>query len=185
MAYYYKTGYLYNIIPLDNSIYLINIIIKEKRWNEMQNTEVINAVFSLIFNKYGLFIYTPGNPINNFNLILLQFFSLWSLISLLKIINLLSTISVFVSLLILYIYLLKFNLKNILTGLLIYSLITSDTNSLVISIVIIISSTIYYFLGEFYFFIFNSSNIKKVIKMYELPSKQAIISKVKDEYIMI
>lgn len=185
MAYFYKSGYLYNIIPLDNAIYLINIIIKEKRWKELENVEVINGFFTLILNKYGLFAETSSNFITDSNIILLQFLSLWSLVSLLKILNVISSISVYILISLVYIYLLKLSIKNLLTSLILYLLILANFNNLIITVIILINNTIYYCIGELLFFIFNANNIKKVIRMYEVPSKQAIISRVKDEYIII
>lgn len=185
LAYYYNVGYLYNVMPLNDAIYLVNIIIKEKRWKEIEKVEVINGFFTIIANKFNLFNKDKNNIIYNLNIILLQFISLWSIISLLKFFNVLSNLFTFIFLVGTYTYLLRFNLKNIITSIIIYVLIYININDFVITCYIILNKIVYYSLTEFVFFIINSSNIKKVIKMYELPSKQAIISKVKEEYIII
>lgn len=185
LAYYYNVGYLYNVIPLNDAIYLVNIIIKEKRWKEIEKIEIINGFFTIIVNKFQLFNNDGDNTVYNLNLIFLQFISLWSIISLLKVFDVLSNLFTFTFLVCTYTYLLKFNAKNLITSIIIYSLIYMNINNFIITSYVILNRIVYYWIVEFCFFIINSSNIKKVIKMYELPSKQAIISKVKEEYIII
>lgn len=185
MAYYYNVGYLYNIIPLGDAIYLANIIIKEKRWKELEKLEVINAFFTLIIHKYEIFSEFSGSFWINTQIILFQLFSLYSMISIFKIITFyLSEIWICISLLSISIYIAKLSIKNIITSIIIYFLIIFNINVLTITLTIIIHKIIYYWLAEIYFFIKNTKNVKKVIKMYETPSREVMISKIRDEYIV-
>lgn len=185
MAYYYNVGYLYNIIPLGDAIYLANIIIKEKRWAELEKLEVVNAFFTLVINKYEIFSSFSGSFWINSQMILFQLFSLYSIVSVLKLITIyLSGVWLCALLMTIAVYLAKLNIKNIITSILVYFLIIFNINDIIITLVIITHKIIYYWLEEIYFFINNTENVKKVIKMYETPSREAIISKIRDEYIV-
>ena len=185
MAYYYNVGYLYNVIPLSDAIYLVNIIIKEKRWRELEKIEVVNAFFVLVVNKYEIFNSMSNSFSTTSQIILFQVFSLYSIVSVLKILNIyLSGISLSILIITLAGYLTKFNIKNIITSILIYFLIMFNINDLIITVVIITHTIVYYWLEEIYFFIRNIENVKKVIRMYETPSKEAMISKIRDEYVV-
>jgi hypothetical protein len=185
MAYYYNVGYLYNIIPLGDAIYLANIIIKEKRWRELEKLEVVNAFFTLVINKYEIFSSFSGSFWINCQMILFQLFSLYSIVSVLKLITIyLSGVWVCALLMVVAVYLAKLNVKNIITSILIYFLIIFNINDLIITLVIITNKIVYYWLEEICFFVKNTENVKKVIKMYETPSREAMVSKIRDEYIV-
>lgn len=185
MAYYYNKGYLYNVIPLGDAIYLANIIIKERRWRELEKLEVVNAFFTLVVNKYDISNNLSGSFLINSQMVLFQIFSLYSLVSLFKIISIyVPGIWVCILLTGLGIYLTKLNIKNITTSILVYFLIIFNINDMIITLIIITHKIVYYWLEEIYFFLKNLKNVKKVIKMYETPSKEAMISKIRDEYIV-
>lgn len=186
MAYYYNVGYLYNVIPLGDTIYTVNIIINEKRWKELLKIEVVNAFFILFVNKYDLFNKLGLSLSINCQIILCQIFSLYSIVSLFKIINnegYISLLYVCFTLLSFGLYFRKINIKNSITSILVYFLILFNTNDLIITLVIVIQKLVYYWIGEIYFFIINVHNIKKVIKM--TPTKEMMLSKIKDEYVVI
>lgn len=185
MAYYYNVGYLYNIIPLGDAIYLVNIIIKEKRWRELEKLEVVNAFFTLVINKYEIFSQFSGSFWINSQMILFQLFSLYSIVSVFKLVTVyVSGIWVCISLISVAVYLAKLNIKNIITSILVYFLIIFNINDLIITLVIVTHKLVYYWLEEIYFFMNNTENVKKVIKMYETPSREAMVSKIRDEYIV-
>jgi hypothetical protein len=185
MAYYYNVGYLYNIIPLGDAIYLANIIIKEKRWSELEKLEVINAFFTLVVNKYEIISSFSGSFWINSQMIIFQMFSLYSIVSVLKLITIyLSGVWVCALLITIGVYLAKLNFKNIITSILLYFLIIFNINDIIITLVIITHKIIYYWLEEIYFFIKNTENVKKVIKMYEIPSRETMVSKIRDEYVV-
>lgn len=190
MAYYYNVGYLYNIIPIGDAIYLVNIIIKEKRWKELEKLEVMNAFFVLITNKYDIFNSISGSFLINCQIFIFKAFSLYSLISMFKLLHILSQdfnsfrLWLYISLITISMYLTRNNFKNIITGILIYFLIIIHINDIIITLVIITHKMIYYWLSEVYFYVRNYKNIKKVIKIYDTPSRDVIISKIKDEYII-
>lgn len=185
MAYYYNKGYLYNIIPLGDAIYLANIIIKERRWRELEKLEVVNAFFTLVLSKYDLTNNLSGSFLVNSQMILFQIFSLYSIVSVFKILAIyIPGVWICVLLLGLSVYLTKLNLKNVTTSLLVYFLIIFNINDLIITLVIVTHKIVYYWLEEIYFFIKNIQNVKKVIKMYETPSREAMVSKIRDEYVV-
>jgi len=185
MAYYYNTGYLYNVISLGDAIYLVNIIIREKRWKELEKLEVLNAFFILVTSKLDIFNSFSGSFWINSQMILFQFFSLYSIVSVLKLVTIyVSAIWACILLMGVAVYLAKFNVKNIVTSLLVYFLIIFNINDLIITFVIVTHRLIYYWLEEIYFFTKNTSNVKKVIKMYDTPSREIIVSKIRDEYIV-
>lgn len=185
MAYYYNKGYLYNIIPLGDAIYLANIIVKEKRWRELEKLEVVNAFFTLVLNKYDLSNNLSGSFLVNSQMILFQVFSLYSIVSVFKILAIyIPGLWICILLTGLGVYLTKLNIKNITTSLLVYFLIIFNINDLIITMVIVTHKIVYYWLEEIYFFIKNIQNVKKVIKMYETPSREVMVSKIRDEYIV-
>lgn len=186
MAYYYNMGYLYNTMSLGDAIYLANLIIKEKRWRELEKLEVINAFFTLVVNKYEILTSFSGSFWINVQIIIFQLCSLYSIVSILKLITIyLSGIWVCTLLMGTAVYLAKLNIKNIITTILVYFLIIFNINDIIITLVIVTHKIVYYWLEEVYFFIRNIDNVKKVIKMYETPSREAMVSKVKDEYTVV
>lgn len=188
MAYYYNVGYLYNIIPLQDALYTVNIIIRQKRWSELSKIEVTNSFLVLFIEKYELFNKLTVPFFINMQIILYQILSLYSLISVFKIINsegYLSPIWTSISFISIGFYLGKLNIKNVITSILIYFLILFNINDLIITFVIIIHRIVYYWIEEIYFFIINIQNVKKVIRMYEIPSKDAMMSRIRDEYIVV
>lgn len=168
MAYYYNFGYLYNVIPTGDAVYLVNTIISQKRWREISKIEITNAFFVLFSNKYNLF--STVSQIASFQIILFQIFSLYSIISLFKMINTtnyFSHIFVCISITSMTAYFVKFDFKNIFTSIFVYFLILFNINDLLITIIILIHKGIYYWFEEMWFFINHTKNIKKVITMYE------------------
>jgi len=187
-AYYHNTGYLYNMLPLDNAIFIANKVIKEKRWKEFDNIEIVNAFFVLAANKYDLLSNVSVSLTTSIQIMLFKLFSLWSLVSLLKMINFMQLISgiwICIFLVSIYTYLVKFNIKNIITSILVYFLIIFNINDLIVTLVIIGHKIVYYWISEIYFFSYNIKNVRKVIKSYEQDTKKNILENVNREYEII
>ncbi len=187
-AYYHNVGYMYNLLPLDNALFIANKIIKEKRWKHFDNIEIINAFFVLITNKYDLFNSVSISLITSIQINCFKLFSLWSLVSLLKMINfmqLMSGIWICIFLITVFAYLSKFNAKNIITSLIVYFLIIFNINDLIITLVIISNKLVYYWIAEIYFFSRNIKNVRKVIKTYEQDNKKNILDTANREYEVI
>lgn len=187
-AYYHNVGYMYNVLPLDNALFIANKIIKEKRWKHFDNIEIINAFFVLITNKYDLFNSVSISLMTSIQINCFKLFSLWSLVSLLKMINfmqLMSGIWICIFLITIFAYLSKFNAKNIITSLIVYFLIIFNINDLIITLVIISNKLVYYWIAEIYFFSRNIKNVRKVIKSYEQDVKKNILDTVNKEYEVI
>lgn len=166
LSYFYNSGYQFTIISLYDAIYLANLIIKEKRWNEFSKMEVVNTFYVLVTSKYS----EPNSSIKvSFLILLYKFFSLWSIISLVKFIYNLNNI---------YINLFLISttsfISPITTTIIIWCLISFNINDIIITLVLICNRQLYIFLKEIYFFTRNIYSIKKVLKMYQGPelSKQ-------------
>jgi len=161
LSYFYNSGYQFTIISLYDAIYLANLIIKEKRWNEFSKMEVVNTFYVLITSKYN----EPNSSIKvSFLILLYKFFSLWSIISLVKFIYNLNNI---------YINLVLISITSfispITTTIIIWCLISFNINDIIITLVLICNQQLYIFFKEIYFFTKNIYSIKKVLKMYQGP----------------
>ena len=73
-AYYCETGYLFNATTIHDSIYMINIIIKEQRWQDIKKLELINALYILIHHQQNTPLYFTTY------IYYMSFFTLWSFI---------------------------------------------------------------------------------------------------------
>ena len=185
LAYYHNVGYMYNVLPLDNAIFIINKIIKEKRWKQFDNIEIINAFFVMITNKFDLFNSVSISLTTSIQINCFKLCSLWSLVSLLKMINFMQLISglwICIFLITIFTYFAKFNTKNIITSIIVYFLIIFNINDLIITIVIISNKLVYYWFADIYFFTYNINNVRKVIKTYEQDIKKNILDTANREY---
>lgn len=174
VAYMYHTGYNFVSMSLFDSVYLANLIIKEKRWNELSKMEVINMFYVLIESKFS-------DPNSNLyvtsSIIFFQIFSIWSIISCIKIFGRIIPFNykfVFYLGLIVAMYLLKFKNKTrkIITGFIVHYLLHFNINDIIITLIIIGHDIVYYILGEILFFIRNVRSIRKVVKIYESKRNQ-------------
>jgi hypothetical protein len=175
VAYMYHTGYNFVSMSLFDSVYLANLIIKEKRWNELSKMEVINMFYVLIESKFS----DPNSNIYvTSSIIFFQIFSIWSIISCIKIFGKVIPFNykfAFYIGLIIAMYLLKFKNKTrkIITGFIVHYLLHFNINDIIITLIIIGHDIVYYVLGEIIFFIRNVRSIRKVVKMYESKRNQS------------
>jgi hypothetical protein len=174
LAYYYTTGHLFNQITIEDSIYIINIIVSEKKWNDLSNLEIVHAFYTLINNKYNnnddIYI-TSG-------LYFSKFLTLWSFICLLKILKTeIITILLFTYFIIDY----KLNNREYKTTkfmersgivIVLYCLLLFNINDLVISTIFVLYKFIYLIYCELIFFVNNVDDIKKVLIFYKSQSNQ-------------
>ena len=73
-AYYCETGYLFNTFEVPNAISIINYVINEKRWDNIQKLEIINAFYTVMnHNKIG-------SVYDSIYLIYMYFFTIWSFV---------------------------------------------------------------------------------------------------------
>jgi len=169
VAYMYHTGYNFVSMSLYDSVYLANLIIKEKRWNELTKMEVINMFYVLISSKFS----DPNsNTYINSSLMIFQTFSIWSIISFVKIFGKLIPFNYklfFYLSLVISMQLLKFRNKSrkIITGVIVHYLLHFNINDIIITFIIIGHDIVYYILGEIYFFIRHINSIRKVVMIYE------------------
>jgi hypothetical protein len=154
LAYYYKSGYLFNVMPIKEAVYIVNMIIREKRWEEVSNVEVIHAVHVLINNKLQ-----KDSESVEIQLAILKFFMIWTIISILKIFSIeVNTVLFAINMII--------NRKMIGTVIVVYMMIICNTNDILIGIILIAYKPLNYVLHEIYFYMKNKKDIKKVLKVY-------------------
>jgi hypothetical protein len=151
------------VISREDSLYILNIIIKEKRWKDLVKVEVVNALYSVISNNIEIWTDT-----SRWWFYVSQFFAVWSIICGLKILNMYVTLTIFV----LYtstavVWNNRKSVKQLLVVIVTYGLIILNTNDLVISIVFFGQDILYIFADELIFFIKNQKDIKKVLKHFE------------------
>lgn len=167
IAYYYNTGYLFNIITKEDAINRINTIIRDKKWKELSDIENVNSFYTLLHYKFN----SPDNK-SDIYIYILGFFSLWSLICVLKVINYFISILFILSYISIYSYndqkFLKRNYQKIFIGILMYTMIFLGINDLVITLVCSNYKIFYYMLNEVYFYMQYKTDIKKVLKHYKL-----------------
>lgn len=162
VSYFYNSGYNFTVTNLYEAIDLINLIIKEKRWNEFNKMEVVNTFYILITNKY---INENSEFFVTFYIELFKFFSVWTIISLLKLLFYLDNIYINTVVLFLVTPFSKHKIKKIVTITIFYNLLVFDVNDIIITIFLITNNLFYLLLEEIYFFIKNMSSIKKVLKV--------------------
>jgi hypothetical protein len=163
LAYYYENSILFNVMPEEMAVDLVNMIIKEKRWDSLIKIEILNAFYVLISQKYK-----EETPLLiNIQITLFKIFSIWSLVSLCKVLFFSIAVNYLYFMIFSYIIIMNSNkFKNIITGIIIYLLLLFNVNDIIITLVIISDKFIYYCLEEFYFFSLNAKNMRKMIKEY-------------------
>lgn len=169
LAYYYNTGHLFNQISIEDSIYIVNIIVLEKKWNDLANLEIVHAFYRLIDNKYN----NNGNIYITLSLYFAKFITLWNFICLLKIFKTeIITLLMFIFFIIEY----KLNNKrynitkikeNLGIILVLYFLLLFNVNDLVISTIFVLYKLIYLIYCELVFFITNLNDIHKILSFYQ------------------
>lgn len=172
LIYYNNVGFLFNIIPIKDACYLINVVIKEKRWYQLNKIEVINAFYTLILNKYNLLVLN-SEVIDiklELQLIMCKIFSLYTVVSLVKTIYNNVTSLCFIILMLFftlfYITSQKARKSKLQIIIIINLLIIFNINDLIITVIIISNNVINYWLEEIVFFILNIDNVRKVLKVY-------------------
>ncbi len=170
LAYYYNSGHLFNQITTEDSIYIINIIVSEKKWYDLSNLEIVHAFYILINNKYN----SNDNIYITFGLYFAKFFTLWSFICLLKILKIeLITFLLFTYFIIDYYYR---GYKKSGIVIVLYCLLLFNINDLVISTILVFYKFIYLINCELVFFITNVNDIKKVLLFYKDKTNRKIKS---------
>lgn len=194
LAYFYETGFLFNMIPINTAVYTANLVIKNKRYNELSKIEICNAFYILIKNKFKM---NEKSFYVNFIIIILKICSFWSIVSLLKIMYtelLIENCGSFYNFLYSFFGLIyckdslntlakKKFIKKLNLLVIIYFLITFNVNDIIITLFLILYKNIYYLLEEIYFFKTNKKNIRVVLSEYY---KSKSTNKVKmNEYVKI
>jgi hypothetical protein len=154
LAYYYKSGYLFNVMTIKEAVYIVNMIIKEKRWEEVSNVEITHAVHVLIISKLQ-----KDSESVEFQLAILKFFMIWTTISILKIFSIEVNTVLFAMYMII-------NRKMIGTITVVYIMIICNTNDILIGVILIAYKPLNYILREIYFYMKNKKDIQKVLKVY-------------------
>jgi hypothetical protein len=171
LAYFTNTGYKFNVIPLNQAVVFVNIIIKERRWHHLYKMEIINAFYVLISNKF----FNPNSDlITSTSILAFSFFSIWTLISVLKVV--ITQVNLFALAIIIVFPAMLINIKYetrytfIVTGIILTGMLFFNTNDLLITLFLICHSIVYYLALEIYFFAINKRNLIKIINKYNTQS---------------
>lgn len=160
LAYYYKTGFLFNIVDDTDAIYIINMIIRDKRWKDIAKMDIVNAMYSLIiklkFEEELIWV-----------LHWKKFIALWNIICFLQVFSYRSKIILSIVSMIFIIRQDITKIKNSYIVIVVYALLIYGYNDMLISIVVFTSEQIKYIVNEMYFFYSNYQNIYKMIKYYK------------------
>lgn len=170
LAYYYKSGYLFNVVTKEDSIYIINVVINEKRWFDISKLEIVHAFYCLISEKFN-----KSNDSTNLSFYFIKFCTLWSIICLIKIFTIQLNTLLIIGYLTSVLYK-KSNdnssIKRVPIVIVVYLLVLLNTNDLIISSICVGYEFIYYLLKEIFFFIYNLDDIKKILKFYHKKSRE-------------
>lgn len=174
LAYYYSNGYLFNAISQDDSVYIVNVVIRERRWFDIDKIEIVHAFYRLINTRYK----SERNALTTFQLYFIKFCTLWSVVFSLKLFTTGVMTVAFAG------YLVGaeivnpvvgvHRLKRYITSLVIYLLIVFHTNDLIVSSVFVIHPVIYYIVEEIIFFVKNSNDIHKILDFYNRKDKRIL-----------
>lgn len=189
LAYYYSTGYLFNTISKEDSIYIINVIIREKRWFDVYKLEIVQAFYTIISDRYN----SKNDVVLHWELYFIKFCTLWSMICLFKMFS----VQIITSILIVYFVLVEIinpvdkikRIKRYVTSIIIYVMILMNTNDLITSAVFVLHPVLYYVLEEIMFFTINLNDILKILQFYDKSNKNILKTKIKkmnnNEYVLI
>jgi len=177
-AYYYNTGYMFNTLTSQDSVYIMNVIISEKRWRDLEKIEVVNAFYSLIclqLKDKQVHYWTELQIVTS------KIFMVWSIVCLLKLFSVyVNTITLGGYLLVLW-YSMDTQfagnndtvsvMKQVFAAVIVYILIALNVNDIIISFVFIANRTLYYVCEEVVFYLKNRRDIGKVVEFYTHRSK--------------
>jgi hypothetical protein len=190
LAYYYSTGYLFNAISHDDAVYIVNVVVKEKRWFDISKLEIVHAFYRVITDKYS----SGGDFVLHWELYFVKFCTLWNAICLVKMFS----VHVITSIFVIYLVSVEFinplpdsisRIKRYMTSIIIYSMILLNTNDLITSAVFVLHPVLYYILEESVFFTMNLRDILKILQFYNKSDKNILKTKIKrmnnNEYVLI
>lgn len=163
LAYYYTTGYLFNKMSKNDAVYVINVIIREKKWSELNKIDIVNAIYILICDRYK----QKGDSIG---VIILKGCVLWNIIYILKYVDI--KINMILWIFTVYLAISYQNRYDIIfTISILYITIIYRVNDIIIMVSIILNRVLYYVLKEMIFYMKNYKNIKKIIEYYKNKNK--------------
>jgi hypothetical protein len=82
-GYYYKYGYAYNELQVEECIEVVNGLIKNNKWKDITDTNVVNAIATLLRIK----VQSWGTLVYESRLTLLKLSCLWGLLSVLHVLT--------------------------------------------------------------------------------------------------
>lgn len=151
VAYYYKYGYNFNLLQEKDALYIVNVIVSEKRWSDLVKLDVVNAIYTLLKPK-------PWT-LNSLFIEVLKLGSIWTIISVLKI----SSIYVHILFGICYLY---FNCslfelyKLFCVGLQLYY----NVNDLLICVTYVLYAAVYEIINDVSFYAYHRKSIGNAIE---------------------
>lgn len=153
LSYYYNNEFLFHVLSKDEAIYIVNLIISEKRWKELCRIEVIQAIYTLAVDKY--FDGVDWEYIKYFGLYNVLYFSVvWHILCLIKLFPIWSA----------PILLLAKSKRMFWFSVGVYTLALVGVNDLVVTIVWIMQDVFIRFFVDIVFFIQHHKDIMGVIR---------------------
>lgn len=163
MSYKYNKGYNFTEMNLNDAIYVLNIVINEKRWNDLSKMEIINALYIVLIYKY----YDSESDFQiNILFNTIGILTCWTFIIILKF-------------LFHYHYIFKFLVPIILqssfiNAVFVYYLFQNNINDLVIMMCLYFKFLIHIIIKEVYFVIKNYKSINKFINQLTIQNYEVI-----------
>lgn len=173
LAYYYNTGYLFNMMTRTDAVYILNIIFKEQRWFDLMKIDVIHSIyylcigFSDVSDIWGTLIFH-----------MYEFNAVWSIVSLVRYmyeINSTVTSTVICTLMVykkLYMYMVMCGILIVVPS----HMFFLHMSSLQITMIYYLRDLIMICLKEFWFYVRNYEDIQRVIEHYKKEGDYVIVN---------
>jgi len=165
LAYYYNTGYLFNMMTRTDAVYILNIIFKEQRWFDLMKTDVIHSIYYLCIGFSDV-----SDIWTILFLHMYQFNAVWSIVSLVKYMYEINSSLTSAVICMLMVY------KKLYTYTVMYGVFMAfQMSSLQITMIYYIRDFIIIFSKELWFYVRNYKDIKKVIEYYKRENSEYVI----------
>jgi hypothetical protein len=164
LGYFYETGFMFQTMTVEDAKYLLEVVVREQRWNQFGKAEVVNSILTLSVHH---FIYKKnGSFLQMINFKIKSFLTIWTLISVLKLYEsyltgLFLTTGLLIGFSIQTAYTQEGNLIRDCVDTVVVSYLFKSNLDLLVVIYLTVRGIFYKILREIPFFINNYSKIKE------------------------
>jgi len=161
IAYYYKCSeserYLFNVMNRNHAVHIINVVIKEKQWENLVKVETVNALYTLVCKERWW-----NDDISRLVGVCYQLFAIWSLVCVVKLLHI--GVSFMIIIWYLSVWLIKGGrVQDGLLAVILYAMTMLNVNDLIIAVVYSCRHVVYKIYIEFVFFIKHNQDIVKMV----------------------